>query len=473
VPVSIEAPYPGDSWDWEDDVIPPTKVQSPAGPYAVGTTPVTLTVTDGAGATDSCQADVVVTCNQLPIVSVPPPITAEATGPDGAPVSFTVTATDYTRKTALTPDCTPASGSTFALGVSTVRCTATDANGTGTASFTVTVADTTPPAVTVPLDATVEATSADGAIFTHAAAATDLVDGVVPVSCTPASGSVFAMGNTRVSCTATDNHANLGSSVFNVKVKDTTFPIVTVPGPMTVEAKGPTGAIVMFSVTATDNIDGALVPSCTPASGSTFAFGPTSVTCTAIDTVHNLTTASFTVTVVDTTAPTLTLPTPITAVATLSGGAAVSYTATAIDLIDGAVPVTCTPASGSTFPIGVTTVTCRATDAHLNTGSGTFTVTVVAAITSVTLTADHAAPQAPGTTVTLTAVESGGTAPYQFKWWLYNGSAWTCSRSGARPRAVRGRRRRPTGRIPCRCGREAPAAPRRPPGSHFQYWRAA
>jgi hypothetical protein len=99
VPVSIEARYPGDSWDWEDGDIPPTKVQSPAGPCAVGTTLVTLTVTDSAGATDSCQADVVVTCNALPIVSVPPPITAEATGPDGAVVSFTVTATDATGTT--------------------------------------------------------------------------------------------------------------------------------------------------------------------------------------------------------------------------------------------------------------------------------------------------------------------------------------------------------------------------------------
>jgi hypothetical protein len=38
--------------------------------------------------------------------------------------------------------------------------------------------------------------------------------------------------------------------------------------------------------------------------------------------------------------------------------------------------VTCTPASGSTFPLGATTVTCSATDTAGNTGSSTFTVTV-------------------------------------------------------------------------------------------------
>jgi hypothetical protein len=38
--------------------------------------------------------------------------------------------------------------------------------------------------------------------------------------------------------------------------------------------------------------------------------------------------------------------------------------------------VTCVPPSGSTFPVGVTTVTCQATDVSGNTGTSTFTVTV-------------------------------------------------------------------------------------------------
>jgi hypothetical protein len=40
------------------------------------------------------------------------------------------------------------------------------------------------------------------------------------------------------------------------------------------------------------------------------------------------------------------------------------------------VPATCTPASGSTFPIGVTTVTCTAADAAGNTATKSFTVTI-------------------------------------------------------------------------------------------------
>src|SRR5262249_7976872 len=43
------------------------------------------------------------------------------------------------------------------------------------------------------------------------------------------------------------------------------------------------------------------------------------------------------------------------------------------------VPVTCTPASGSPFPNGQTTVTCKATDAHGNAATSSFTVTVLSA----------------------------------------------------------------------------------------------
>src|SRR5438270_628787 len=40
-------------------------------------------------------------------------------------------------------------------------------------------------------------------------------------------------------------------------------------------------------------------------------------------------------------------------------------------------------------------------------------------------TPDKASPQAAGTTITFTANASGGTAPYQYKWWLKSGSTWS------------------------------------------------
>jgi hypothetical protein len=102
----------------------------------------------------------------------------------------------------------------------------------------------------------------------------------------------------------------------------------------------------------------------------------TTVQCTASDSHGNIAHGSFTVNVRDTTPPALSLPANITAEATGPSGRVVSYTATSTDIVDGARPVTCDHASGSTFPLGTTTVQCTATDTHNNTAHGSFTVTV-------------------------------------------------------------------------------------------------
>ena len=82
--------------------------------------------------------------------------------------------------------------------------------------------DTTPPTVTVPANITAEATSGSGAVVTYSGqSASDLVDGVLPATCTPPSGSAFGLGSTTVTCTATDAAGNTGSASFTVTVQDT------------------------------------------------------------------------------------------------------------------------------------------------------------------------------------------------------------------------------------------------------------
>ena len=153
-------------------------------------------------------------------------------------------------------------------------------------------------------------------------------------------------------------------------------PVVTVPGNMTVEATGASGAVVTFSATANDDVDGAINPTCTPASGSTFPFGETIVTCTATDSSGNEASAYFTVTVRDRTAPLLTVPADITVAATGASGAVVTFSASATDLVDGSITPVCVPPSGSTFIIGTTTVNCTATDNAGNSASSSFEVIV-------------------------------------------------------------------------------------------------
>lgn len=76
------------------------------------------------------------------------------------------------------------------------------------------------------------------------------------------------------------------------------------------------------------------------------------------------------ITVNDVNAPVVTVD-DRTVRATDDDGTRVTFTATATDAQDGALPVTCEPGSGALFPVGVTTVSCSATDLAGNTGTDT------------------------------------------------------------------------------------------------------
>ena len=110
-------------------------------------------------------------------------------------------------------------------------------------------------------------------------------------------------------------------------------------------------------------------------------------------------TFSLDFTPVDTVPPVLTLPDSFAVDATTPAGAVATYTVTAVDAIDGPVAAVCAPASGSTFPLGTTTVTCTATDAHGNTASGSFTVQVRNATEQLAALGQVVAAVGPGTSL--------------------------------------------------------------------------
>jgi hypothetical protein len=72
-----------------------------------------------------------------------------------------------------------------------------------------------------------------------------------------------------------------------------------VPADIIVNATSPAGAVVSYSASASDAVDGAITPTCSPASGTTFAQGIATVRCEATDAAGNSDSASFTVTVKD------------------------------------------------------------------------------------------------------------------------------------------------------------------------------
>src|SRR5207248_3170169 len=119
--------------------------------------------------------------------------------------------------------CSPASGSTFAYGMTTVTCTATDGAGnTNACTFVVTVVDTTAPSITCVANKTAEC----GSAWTFdRPTALDNCDGTnVTISATPSTnalcGSTFSATRT---WTATDTHGNISTPCSQtVTVVDTT-----------------------------------------------------------------------------------------------------------------------------------------------------------------------------------------------------------------------------------------------------------
>src|SRR3989304_6568942 len=68
-------------------------------------------------------------------------------------------------------------------------------------------------------------------------------------------------------------------------------------------------------------------------------------------------------TIIEDVAPVLTMPSDMVVAATSATGAPVAYAATAIDRADGPITPVCGPiVSGSTFPIGITAISCSAAD---------------------------------------------------------------------------------------------------------------
>jgi uncharacterized repeat protein (TIGR01451 family) len=266
----------------------------------------------------------------------------------------------------------------------TISSSTSDANSANNlASASTTILDQVAPTITCTTNV-VKSTDANQcqAVVTYSApTVSDNCSGVGTPSCTPPSGSTFPKGTTTVNCSVTDASMNSASCSFTVTVNDTQAPSITCPANITQAAvAGQCTAVVTYAApTVSDNCPGVGSPSCTPASGSTFTKGVTTVTCTVTDSSANTGSCTFTVTVTDTQVPVITCPANIirtTAVSCpASVGLVVTYaTPTASDNC-GSVSVSCSPASGSTFPVGTTTVTCTANDGS-NTASCTFKVKV-------------------------------------------------------------------------------------------------
>lgn len=89
--------------------------------------------------------------------------------------------------------------------------------------ISITVNDIDVPVVTVD-DRTARAPDDDGARIEYTATATDPQDGDLPVTCAPPSGSLFPVGTTTVTCSATDSAGNTGADTARFEVMEPVVP---------------------------------------------------------------------------------------------------------------------------------------------------------------------------------------------------------------------------------------------------------
>jgi hypothetical protein len=337
-----------------------------------------------------------------------------------------------------TGDCgavtaTPASGSFFPVGATTV--TVSSATGGGSCSFTVTVEDTgfDPPTISCPASQEVNAgpnCEASVSVGNPTSTGTNVTvvgtrgDGkslytcdVNGENCTrKTTDDPFATGTTTITWTAyshsspgpfataeDEEAARTGSASCTqiIVVNDVTPPVISVSS-LTIAADASCQAVVPdFTATAnvsdncacagTDNSEACadrlpITVTQSPAAGTPVGLGTHTITLSANDGssnnggAGNTTTVTTTLTVADQTDPVISCPTDIEVFLPANSpdtSMVVNYpAATATDNCTSSPTVTYSHASGSVFPVGTTTVTVTATDAAGNDSTCTFNIHV-------------------------------------------------------------------------------------------------
>jgi uncharacterized repeat protein (TIGR01451 family) len=318
--------------DDDGNLVSPGVPKALTDPYPIGSTGIVWTVTDEDGRTASCTQTITVNPNscggdtQAPTITAPPDITlGTGAGNTGCSIALddelgqveTSDNNEATCPVVVTVTGAPA-GNEFSAGTYTLTYTATDGAGnTATDTQIVTVIDNTLPIIKAPADATYTCLSEVPAANPSQATRGDVFDedgnllppgppfdncGIPIVTVTETSTGVGSATSPKIitrTFKATDGAGNFSTAVQTITVADGIAPTLNVPAdittflPLTSTA---TSMAVSFAATASDNC-GTVNISYSPAPGSIFPVGTTTVTVTATDAVGNQTTGQFTVTV--------------------------------------------------------------------------------------------------------------------------------------------------------------------------------
>ena len=264
----------------------------------------------------------------------------------------------------VTVECDTPSGIIYPFDTVTVTCKSEDSAGNiASASFDVTLNLFISLEITAPDDLVLEAigeltpVSLGDATITKAATITnDAPD-------------LFPLGNTTVTWTAQDDRDTANDTQI-ITIQDTTDPVITPPGDITLEATSIISMIKLGVATATDTVDP--MPTITSDAPNSFPIGTTRITYTATDDSGNSATATQEITINDA-EPMLILPSDVIAEATGVQTPVDIGTATVTDNID---EITATNNATDSFPLGETMVKWTAKDSSGNTVTAVQKITV-------------------------------------------------------------------------------------------------
>lgn len=408
-----------------------TSNYQPGDLFSYGATQVVYTATDAAGNSTQASFYVYVQDNEAPTFAyIPENIIAEA-------AAESCSATVELPEIVVLDNCeeyflfgTRSDGEEIPLtdpypvGTTTITYEAYDmAENLATLSFTVTVIDTETPTFNSE-DLTFEEFVQPGQC--HGLVDLPVIDAFDDCGVTltksfdwngnpiPDPGSIFQVGTTIVTYTATDTGGNEAFLTITVVVIDNESPVITQPGPIEVDAE-PGACSATLDLFLPITMDNCAISSLTKNhEGDDYPVGETIITWTAVDIHGNTATATQTVVVRDVTPPTIVQSENIV----LSGCEPIANWETPVaEDACGSVTIeqTAGPESGSSFEAGTTTtITYTATDVEGNQTSMSFTVTrdpelvVSTSVTNGTCTN--------GNLGSVTVNVTGGKEPFTYLW---------------------------------------------------------
>lgn len=396
---------------------PGAVTQSPVAGTLVGLNPmetITLSVSDSAGNTSTCQL-------VIPIIdTLSPNITCPVDQTEPADANCQSTLGDYTALASPSDNCStpgnitvtqsPAPGTVFS-GTQVVTLTATDeASNTAACTFNVTIDDQLPPTLTCPSNQTIATTTNCYYTLTDFTGSVTGLDNCTPFGMityvqSPAAGAILFAGTHTITITGTDASGNSSNCTFDITVVDQTDPTFTVCPPtqnviVDASCSAPLGDYTTLAAVLDNCSSGTGITITQAPTAGTSISGPTTVTLTAMDQAGNSATCSFNVVTVDTISPSVTCPTD----QTVAINASCSYSMPDLSgLVTGTdncsllanMSVSQNPAVGSTES-GVTPVIITLTDEGGN--STTCTMNVIPDdITAPTITCPASSTASAGT----------------------------------------------------------------------------